>query len=540
MQTLSISERIALRTRQQAIVQGTELSWNTEQQAAIELASKPDFDSFCLTGAAGTGKSTVTAEILKPLISRTRLSSGTKYLQVGSPGVAIVAFTRRAANNIRKMCAPQLKGNVLTIHKLLEFTKNIEKVFDIESGQFKNKVTFFPARDELNTLPESLKLIVIDESSTLGMRLWKQLEAAAPHCKFIFIGDINQLPPVGDDSVFGCKLEELPTVELTQVYRQALESKPLALAHRILSGKAIYTKELKEEWSSHPDLQIHIFPKGTHSEDAMLGSVGALKKLWERGEYDPENDIVLTPFNKWFGTLEMNKWILDFAYQDRLVHEVIAGYDTLYIAVGDMVLFNKEEYIVVKVNRNASYKGRQPVDTPCDRWGRLKKGLDFRAEAGLSNDSLDLDMDDIGIEFNIDSLADGVDDKVNQASHILHLKSIDAAPDAKDTLVSTAGDMNNITFAHCTTIHKAQGSGWSRVFLFLHSSHAKTLSRELLYTAVTRVKGKLTIFCEGDTFVKGINQARIPGTTAAEKAKYFKGKNVPKETEDKDEVGAEA
>lgn len=508
--------------------------WNTEQQAAISLANQVPRVDFCLTGAAGTGKSTVTAEILAPLIKTSRLLEDTKYLRKGTPGVAIVAFTRKAANNIRRMVAPELKGNVLTVHKLLEYTRDFEQVWDEASGTMKTKVVFFPARNKLNMLPNSLKLIVVDESSTLSTSLYEKLAAAAPHCKFIFIGDINQLPPVGDDSIFGYKLLELPTVELTQVYRQALESKPLALAHRILSGKTIETKELKAEWAKHPDLEIHLFPPNTPSEQAMFGSVAALQKLFNKGEYDPVNDIVLCPNNVGFGVIELNNWILQFAFPDRQIHEIIAGYETKYLAVDDLVLFNKEEYVVTEINRNAAYLGsKQPASVPVDRWGRLQAGAKFTAAPTDPTDPLAAilsgDLSEQKLEVDVDALIAAADDRVNQASHIVHLKALDTDAEIK---VSTSGDMNAISFNHATTVHKAQGSGWDRVFLFIHKSHARLLSRELLYTAVTRVKKKLTIFCEQDTFMKGIRNARIPGKTAAEKAKYFQSKLDAKVLED--------
>lgn len=524
-----IAEKVAAAAKAKAIAAGTHIEWNERQQDAIKLGQAIPPKSFCLTGAAGTGKSTVTAEVLKPLIGSSKLLEGTKYLRAGSPGVAIVCFTRRAANNIRRMVAPELKGNVLTVHKLLEFTRDFEKVFDPATGEFKTKVVFYPLRGAFNPLPVSLKKIVVDESSTLGTDLYAKLAEAAPHANFIFIGDINQLPPVGDDSIFGYKLEELPTVELNHVYRQALESKPLALAHRVLSGKPIYTKELREDWANHPDLVIKTFSPELKrdSNKATLVAASVLKKRFQDGDYDPENDVVLIPFNKHFGTNELNKWILDFAYPDRQVHEVIAGFETHYLAEGDAVLYMKDDYVISKINRNASYRGREPSGVPCDRWGRAKAGSKFIASDADSIKNPTSGADIFGgeeFEFNLEALASGEDtERVNQASHVIHLVSVDN-PDAAAVIISSAGDVNAVSFAHATTVHKAQGSGWDRVFLFIHASHAVILSRELLYTAITRTKKKLEIFCEPDTFVKGINNARIPGTTAVEKAKFFKAK----------------
>lgn len=519
-----LAEKSAQLTKAEEIARGTYIEWNAEQKEAIALGQSIPMQSFCLTGAAGTGKSTVTAKILEPLINSSKLLQSTKYLAAGSPGVAIVCFTRRAANNIRRMVAPELKGNVLTVHKLLEFTRDFEQVFDPASGTFKTKVVFYPQRSAFNPLPLSLRQIVVDESSTLGTGLYKLLAEAAPHAKFIFIGDINQLPPVGDDSIFGYKLEELPTVELKHVYRQALESKPLALAHRILSGNPIYTAELKADWADHPDLLIKTFPPELKRDEskALLVAASVLKKRFEEGNYDPENDIVLCPFKVRFGTDELNKWILDFAYPDRQVHEIIAGFETLYLAEGDSVLYQKDDYMIAKINRNASYKGREPSGIPCDRWGRAKRDTKFVQDNSLSDPKDVFGGEEF--EFDVAALANGEDtERVNQASHVIHLVSVDN-PESPHVIISSAGDVNAISFGYATTVHKAQGSGWDRVFLFIHASHAVALSRELIYTAVTRTKKRLEIYCEPDTFVKGIRNARIPGTNAIEKAKFFKGK----------------
>lgn len=79
-----------------------------------------------------------------------------------------------------------MKGNVLTSHKLLEYSRDFEDVYDPETGVFKTKVVFFPTRNARNPLPESLKVIVVDEASTLAYEtLYKQVREAAPHCEFI-------------------------------------------------------------------------------------------------------------------------------------------------------------------------------------------------------------------------------------------------------------------------------------------------------------------------------------------------------------------
>ena len=79
---------------------------------------------------------------------------------------------------------------------------------------------------------------------------------------------------------------------------------------------------------------------------------------------------------------------------------------------------------------------------------------------------------------------------------------------------------------YALTIHKSQGSEWQRVFLFLHNTHATMLSRELIYTAVTRSRHSLYIICEGDiaphknSLASAASRPIIPGTTLQEKIAY--------------------
>ena len=90
--------------------------------------------------------------------------------------------------------------------------------------------------------------------------------------------------------------------------------------------------------------------------------------------------------------------------------------------------------------------------------------------------------------------------------------------------ISSRGAINGTVLAYATTCHKAQGLEARKVFIVVHKAHAVLLSREWLYTAVTRAREELVILCERDTFIKGINNQQIKGNTLAAKAEYFKGK----------------
>ena len=205
----------------------TEIVLNDQQLLAIDyaLAGK----EFCLIGAAGTGKTTTTRELIRRV--REQMNANGE-----SPDNAIVciAFTRRAVRNIAKALAPIGAANICkTAHALLEYAPNREG-YVREDGEWCETMRFIPQRTALNPITNA-KLIIVDEASMLGYTsLYREVREACPNARFIFIGDLNQLPPVFGDAVLGYKLATLPVVELTQVYRQAMDSPIIWFQYNLL------------------------------------------------------------------------------------------------------------------------------------------------------------------------------------------------------------------------------------------------------------------------------------------------------------------
>ena len=243
-----------------------------------------------------------------------------------------------------------------------------------------------------------------------------------------------------------------------------------------------------------------------------------LPKMIESGEYNPDEDMILCPFNKGFGTIELNKIIADFLTKRRgeTTWEVIARYQRSYWAVGDRVMVDRHEATITSIKHQHGYDGKlpQPESKQLDRWGN---NPDMPPVAN--------GLDDVLSE--LDRLGGGDDKSRNLSSHTIEVY----IPDIDETrLLTTAGEINSMLLGYCLTIHKSQGSEWQKVFLFLHNSHATMLSRELVYTGITRAKHSLYIICEGDstTHKNSLDRAAdrpiIPGTTLAEKIDYFRAK----------------
>ena len=535
------------------------ITLNTEQQKFVSLVSQGR--SCCLVGAAGTGKTTAVKEAINQLLSTKSIPTilqptgnpnNPKLIQ-GLEGIVGCAFTRKAVANLKANFPDSLHPHCMTIHALLEFAPVTYDSIDDE-GNLVTTMRFEPQRNRINPLPTELSTIIIEESSMVGTDLFKQLMDAIPPnhpIQLVFLGDINQLSPVFGDAILGYKLLELPTIVLTQVYRQALESPIIRLAHRILSGKQILYPELSKEekdggtWQVKDKLSILNWKPKTSEVQAEVTALAFLKREYLSGNYDPFNDMVICPFNKHFGTINLSKGIANFIDEKFSIHptEIISGFVKKYFAIGDLVLYKNDEYIITKINRNAMYRGKlQPnTDVIFDRFGNIKGTKDGKD----STDAYDTSSIPKTADEIIDSIIANAEDEVtDNASHVIYLtkpevvekyladkenKTLSGTTELSDTIsIDSRGQVNNLTLAYATTCHKAQGLESKRVFILTHKCHNILLNREWLYTAVTRAKETLTILCERDAFIGGINKQQIKGTTLEEKAEYFKGKQLNK------------
>lgn len=521
--------------------------WNEEQNKAIQYGLQGI--SFVLIGAAGTGKTTTLRGLLQACLhenSMSLLRQQTKWLEIGSPGVALVSYTRRAVRNIVKQMPEELKTHCLTIHKLLEYSPEKYEVV-LENGDIATRNRFVPTRNSTNPLPRDLKKIVIDESSMVDTQLMGKLVDALPDptaVQFIFLGDLNQLPPVYGQAILGMKLLELPIVELTQVYRQALESPIISLALAVKNnnfstfnrdvvelwcpdqfkkpdGKPDYfafdAKEIKQktviERKGRGKVTLHPWKKQLDQEEAAIMMRGQLNSWIRAGEYNPDEDLVLCPQNiNHFGTDELNKSIATTLGRNRneMVYEIIAGFSKFYWAVGDKLMIEKEEAIILSIEANPRYLGAVPAKPSklMDRWGN-------NSVQGDVNDYASADIEDL-----IVGAADPTE-RVAQASHIVRVRFLDSG---EEESIDKANTINNSNFAYAITVHKAQGSECRKVFVLTHWCHSRMCFRELIYTAITRAAEELYIVLTPYMLATAAKRPRIKGDTLADKLKWFQSK----------------
>lgn len=490
---------------------------NEKQIMARDLAMEGK--SFCLIGAAGTGKTTAQRAVAEALLESDRLVScdfkvqGAGGARVTGPSFVACAYTRRASNNLARAIHKNprleqvLRHNIMTIHALLEF----EPVIFWDEEKKKESMRFEPQRNAAN--PLTITHLVIEEASMVSLDLWRQLYEALPvGVQIIFIGDLNQLPPVFGPSILNYALVQLPIIELTHVYRQAGDSLILENAHRILEGRT--------DLAEGPDYQII---RGKNDQQVgqakMANALSRMFELWyDSGEYQPDEDMILSPFNKQdLGTTNMNKWIAQFlgAKRGAIVHEIIAGFNKHYLAVGDRVMVNKQDGYITKISVNAQYHGQEPQVPGSDlsRFGVRILGAD-----SASGD----DLDDVLLgysNFSLEELEEQAAERKQQASHLVDI----LLETGQTVTLSAAGDFQEqfFTLGYVLTVHKAQGCEFRKVFLLLHKDHGVMLFRELLYTANTRAREFMVTVAKDWIIEKAIKQQRIKGNCLQDKLEYF-------------------
>lgn len=494
---------------------------NSQQRKAIDLAC--DGGNLLVTGSAGTGKTTTQRVLIERLADSGKLKLlpnnwNHRYIPRGGYSVAIVSFITRAVNNIRDLLPEAYKPNACNIHQFLEFAPTIEEYETLDEDG--NLVTatrkiFEPRRNALNPII-GLTTIIVEESSTVSSQLFNLLLDALPDrgadIQFIFLGDICQLKPVMGQSIlaeYGTKwLADNRVVELTEIYRQALDSPIKRLAIELNANNPPSDKELSTDYVTPEVFQAVNLAQGGLKQPHVLAPKIANSLCTEllNGNFVPFRDIILVPFRKgkdlpWLCSDYFNKQLAEAhgIQRNATVYEVIAGFVSHYLAAGDPILLDKEEYYIEGIRTNAAYKGIKLPKAPSPDLSRTGNYRTVGTSVGIDLNSFTALETQIAqqVEHALNtSIAkeDDEDSASRAASHILSLRNVQTNELVE---VSSSGEVNKISFAYAISIHKSIGSEFERVYLILHNSHNVMLTRELVYTAVTRAKNYLCMFYDG-------------------------------------------
>lgn len=310
----------------------------------------------------------------------------------------------------------------------------LEMAFDSD-----DRVIFTKNQEE----PIEADVIIVDEASMIDIFLMDNLlKAMSLKTRLIIVGDADQLPSVGAGNVLGdiISSEVITTIRLTEIFRQAQESDIIVNAHKINNGQDIVANKKNSDFffiNKESDEEIL-----REIESLLSGRLGKFYKI------DSLKDIqVLSPMRK--GTAGVNninielQKVLNPHFKSRQEVELMKR----IFRVGDKVMQIKNNY-----SRN---------------WNN-EKGTEHGE--GIYNG-------DIGYIYHIDKAA----------------KTIYIIFDEYKIFKYKFDELDELEHCFCTTVHKSQGSEFPVVIMPMTWGPPMLLSRNLLYTAVTRAKKLVVI-----------------------------------------------
>ena len=372
------------------------------QKEAIRLALSSRV--MVLTGGPGTGKTTTVNAILS-------------LYEALYDRVALCAPTGRAAKRLSELT----HHSASTIHRLLEV--------DYTTGS----VRFI--HNEKNLL--KYDVIILDEMSMVDVKLFQALLAAARyHCRIIMVGDADQLPSVGPGNILGEILRTgvVPTVRLTDIFRQAQQSLIVQNAHRIVEGQMPQKGGPKDDF-------FMIESTGLACQKLVCDLVSS--RLPKAYGFDPVKDIqVLCPTKVGpTGSVELNRRLQEILNPPmRGKPQIGTEKNAKILRLGDKVMQIKNDY-----------------DITYERDG---------AEAGVGAYNGDL-----GIITAVDPDARAVTVMMDDRKYVY-----------------SADQLAELEPAYAVTVHKSQGSEFPAVILPVADVPARLCYRNLLYTGVTRAR----------------------------------------------------
>jgi len=339
--------------------------------------------------------------------------------------VLLCAPTGRAAKRMTEATGAAAK----TIHRLLEYGG--------EEGAF--------ARNEDN--PLEADCIIADEASMIDLMLMRSLlRAVRPGTRLILVGDADQLPSVGAGNVLGDILESetVPCARLTDIYRQSETSRIVMNAHLINRGEMPLLNEKDTDFfferrATYADTARSVLSLITRRLPKYLG-YGAK----EAAGLAVRNIQVLAPARKGECGVNSLNILLQEALNPASPGKPQLTWGDALFRLGDKVIQTKNDYRI--------------------EWTR-KTGEDEEDGTGVFNG-------DVGFITAVDP--------ENSSLTVLF--------DEEKEVVYESGDLESLEPAYCLSVHKSQGSEFPVVIMPVIGGPPMLLTRNLLYTAMTRAR----------------------------------------------------
>ena len=422
----NVKEIKTLKKDLERIEKNIDIELSEKQKEAIKSIN--DNNVCIITGGPGTGKTTIIKAIIE------------LYKKHGMKPV-LCAPTGRAAKRMTETTGEEAK----TLHRLLELAGISDDTDNFNT--------------DLLVTPIDGDIIIVDEASMIDMFLMNYLvKAIYKGTKLVLVGDTDQLPSVGPGSILKDIIDsnQVHTITLNQIFRQAAKSKIIVNAHRVNEGENFIGGKIKKTQIDEEQIDLlddFFYINETNQEKIQQTIISLCKgRLKLYGDYDFFNNIqIITPTKKGkLGTKELNVLLqneLNPVEEDKKERDF-----------GDIKFREQDRVMQTKNNYNILWEKENERE--------FKKELGN----GIFNGEL------------------GIIEKINKEEKTVKVRFDDGKVATYDNT-----DLDQLEHAYAITVHKSQGSEFDVVILVASQSAPMLLTRNLIYTAMTRAKKLLII-----------------------------------------------
>ncbi|MEF1289102.1 exodeoxyribonuclease V subunit alpha [Vibrio sp. M260118] len=456
--------------------------------AAVALSKK----FAVISGGPGTGKTTTVTKLLAALIEQAH-SSGDQSNHAQTPTIKLVAPTGKAAARLTESIgkavaalpvAPELKQAIpteaSTLHRLL--------------GALPNSAEFRHNRDN----PLHLDMLVVDEASMVDLpMMYKLIDALPKHARLILLGDKDQLASVEAGAVLG---------DICSFSQFGFSHGQAALVAR-LTGYETLAHSANGQASIADSLCML---KKSYRFDARSG-IGQLAQAINAGSAQKVDWVWQKDFS------DIAKFPIDSQHYNQMVQTLVAEYSHY---------LKRIDTPQIDPATNELETMPQRAKAVLDQFARCRllcairegdfgvTGLNQRIERALAARNLIQTQDELWYHGRPVMVArnDHALGLYNGDIGICMLDDSDSEPRLKVFFELPDGSVKSVLpsrvpeheTAYAMTIHKSQGSEFEHTLMILPPEFTPILTRELIYTGITRAKKRLSLFVDERVMKRGI------------------------------------
>ncbi len=463
------------------------LNWQ-KVAAAVALTRK----FAVVSGGPGTGKTTTVTRLLAALIEQGKQKQKELTIKLVAPtGKAAARLTESIGSAIDKLpVAPEVR-----------------RVIPTEAGTIHRLLGAVPKRSAFRHHAENplhLDILVVDEASMVDLALmYKLISALPPHARLILLGDKDQLASVEAGAVLG-DICSFSGEGYSQQQRQLLQQLTgfcdfPASGHQHLLADCLCT--LQKSYRFHAGSGIGQLAKAINT-----GDTHRFQGIFEQGFHDIEHHP-LTPDSY---SLMINRLVNEYSAYIQVVHQP----DTALICE------KSEKTRVDEQARNALQKfsrcrllcavregdfGVRGVNEKVERALSAKRLIRPGTEQWYAGRPVMITHNDHALGLYNGDIGICMPDK---SEEIPRLKVFFELPDGSVKAV-LPGRVPEHETAYAMTVHKSQGSEFDLTLMLLPNKYNPVLSRELIYTGVTRAKKQLVLFADKPVLLQSIRQRTL-------------------------------